>query len=266
MKETIPASSLILVLLLSVLSTDAHAFTRSRDPDTKACLWWKHRLVKVVLNNACSQDVPVNNCANAVWTTLDVWNNPTCSDFRFVSGGTTSRTDVGFDQDNWDDNINLIIWQNDNWPHDDSAIALTTSTYDRLTGEVVDTDVEFNGVNFTFSTAESPDVIVDISNTLAHEAGHMLGLDHSSDTSASMYAYAPEGETQKRNLSQDDIDGLCHVYPAGLDLPPCEGFIPPDNTDNGGGCGCTTKGQTLPSWFGWLIVLAFGFIDSRRRG
>ncbi len=224
------------LLALALLATSASGFVRSRDPTTRACLWWRDRLVPIHLNQACSVDVPFQNCENAVWTTLDAWNQAYCSDFSFVSAGTTDRTDVGFDEDHWDDNINLILWQEGAWEPDRSAIALTTTTYDRLTGEIVDTDVEFNGVDYTFTTAESAETLTDIANTLAHEAGHMLGLDHSADTDASMYGIAAPGETKKRDLSQDDIDGVCHVYPIGQDLPPCEGFVPPKKD---GGCECT---------------------------
>jgi predicted Zn-dependent protease len=240
-------------LLLVWAAGPAAGFQRSRDPDTRACLWWQQREVQVYLNQNCSVDVQKVHCENAIWTTLDQWNQPACSDFRFLSAGNTPRTDVGFDQDHWNDNINLIIWQESTWSRDPTAIALTTTTYDRLTGEIVDTDVEFNGVDYTFTVAESASVLVDIANTLTHEAGHMLGLDHSADRSASMYAYAPQGETDKRTLSQDDIDGLCHVYPTGAGLPACEGFVPPDDD---GGC-ASASGREAGCG---VSLLAFGLL------
>lgn len=251
-------------LLALALGSPAAAFQRSRDPDTQACLWWRNRLVSVHLNQNCSLDVARANCENAVWTTLDQWNQPICSDFQFVSAGNTARTDLGFDEEHWDDNINLIIWQESTWyPHDPTAIALTTTTYDLLTGEIVDTDVEFNGVDYTHTTAESPQALVDIANTLAHEAGHMLGLDHSADRSASMYAFAQQGEITKRDLAQDDIDGLCHIYPLGRGLPPCEGFVPPDEDG-----GCASSGAAGPGPLGLALaglLLWLGFVRTSSR-
>jgi predicted Zn-dependent protease len=245
----------------------AQAFVRSRDPDTNACLWWKERTVEIHLNNACSRDTALAACQNAVWTTFERWNEPICSDFRFIAAGITDRDDVGFDQNNWNDNINLVVWRETTWGHDPQAIAITTTTYDTLTGEVVDSDIELNGRDYTFSTAESDEVLVDIANTLAHEAGHTVGLDHSSDPNASMYGYAPPGEIRKRDLSQDDIDGLCHVYPYDRDLPPCEGFEPP-----GGNGGCSAAGARSGAAGGslaglglWLLWLQ-GRLIRRRRG
>jgi hypothetical protein len=262
-----PLRSLLSILVVGaclLAPLDAEAFKRSRDPESNACLWWEQRSISVYLHQDCSVDVGNAACINAVWSTLDEWNLPICSDWSFISAGTTSRTDLGFDEDHWDDNINLIIWQESEWrddtgERDPRVIALTTTTYDRLTGEIVDTDVEFNGRDFTFTTAESGQVLVDIANTLAHEAGHMLGLDHSTDLDSTMYSYAPQGEVAKRDLYQDDIDGLCHIYPAGRDLPPCEGFIPPDDDDKGcDGCSSTGLGAGLG-----LTLLVFGLLFMR---
>ena len=134
------------------------------------------------------------------------------------------------------------------------AIALTTTTYDVYTGQIVDADVEVNGEGFVFSTSV-PTQVMDIHNTMAHEAGHTLGLDHSSSRDATMWEDADSGETKKRDLTQDDIDGLCFVYPAGADTPRyylsggnqimCYQDPPDDN------CGCST--QT-----GGLLMLLVG--------
>ncbi len=252
----------LLALALLFSSGAARAFQRSRHSEDGACLWWDTRLVTVYLHEDCSVDVPRQNCENAVWIALDAWNQPTCSDFRFVSGGTTTRTDVGFDEDNWNDNINLIIWHESAWIHEAEAIAMTTTTYDTQNGKIVDSDVELNGRDYTFTTAESAQVLVDICNALAHEAGHMLGLDHSSDSDTTMYGYAPQGETKKCDLSQDDIDGLCHVYPAGRETPPTPGYKPPVDDS-----GCVCAAQVAPGWSSSIlfIYVLFLLLRCRRR-
>jgi hypothetical protein len=118
---------------------------------------------------------------------------------------------------------------------------------------ILDADIELNGVYFTFTTDPMntttrtdpnglPTGIADLENTLTHELGHVQGLahtcwDHLTDTPpvdnlgnpipdcngtlpdsilmTTMYPYSlVQGETSKRNVSQDDVDGICDVYPS----------------------------------------------------
>jgi hypothetical protein len=46
---------------------------------------------------------------------------------------------------------------------------------------------------------------------LTHEAGHFLGLAHSSDSSAVMFASYHVNST---NLQPDDVNGICSIYPS----------------------------------------------------
>jgi len=203
-----------------LLPQSASAYTRSRDSDTGVCLYWERSTFTYFIHQACSADIPdVNSCIAAVRAGIDVWNSPACSKLNAVYGGTTASREVGFDPDNWNDNFNLIIFQETSWQSSGQAIALTTTTYDIEKGEIVDTDVEFNGVDFGFTVNGTPSSHHDIQNTMAHEAGHMCGLDHSTDKDATMYKDAASGETDKRDLTQDDLDGLCFVYPVGGDIP-----------------------------------------------
>ncbi|KAH8490071.1 hypothetical protein H0E87_022552, partial [Populus deltoides] len=52
---------------------------------------------------------------------------------------------------------------------------------------------------------------IDLESVAVHEIGHLLGLDHSSDSNAVMYSKIPPG-TVKRDLAQDDIDGIHALY------------------------------------------------------
>jgi MYXO-CTERM domain-containing protein len=50
----------------------------------------------------------------------------------------------------------------------------------------------------------------DLQAILTHEAGHFLGLAHSVDTSAIMYAFYSPGSI---HLTPDDVAGICTIYP-----------------------------------------------------
>ncbi len=253
-----PAFLMVLPMLL--WADPAGTFEQSRNPDNlSVCLYWEDREVTVHLHEDCSADVSKQNCETAVWTSLDTWNLPPCSDFKFVSGGTTAITEVGFD---WDHNVNLIIWRESAWAHEAEALAMTTTTYDRNSGKIVDSDVEFNGRDYTFTTAESVNTLVDIANTVTHEAGHMLGLDHCEVYDATMYGYAPKGEIAKRDLSQDDIDGLCYLYPVGGETPFCPDYKYPIDD---GGCVCAAQGASRRTSSVILIFVLFLLLRSMKR-
>jgi hypothetical protein len=103
-------------------------------------------------------------------------------------------------------------------------------------------------------------VRMDVQNTVTHETGHSLGLDQSPDPNATMYASAPFGETSKRALGSDDIQGICAIYPRGANPVSC---VP--ETGSGGGCGCS-QAQTGPgAALGALLLLLQINRRSRRR-
>ncbi|KAJ9135240.1 hypothetical protein P3X46_032448 [Hevea brasiliensis] len=52
---------------------------------------------------------------------------------------------------------------------------------------------------------------MDLKSVAVHEIGHLLGLAHSQDSNAIMYATIPPGII-KRELTQDDIDGIHALY------------------------------------------------------
>ncbi|KAF8031798.1 hypothetical protein BT93_D0878 [Corymbia citriodora subsp. variegata] len=54
---------------------------------------------------------------------------------------------------------------------------------------------------------------VDLESVAVHEIGHLLGLAHSADQNAVMFAILEEG-SMKRDLRQDDINGIHALYPA----------------------------------------------------
>jgi hypothetical protein len=108
----------------------------------------------------------------------------------------------------------VIVFDDDAWPHHDSAntLALTTVTFGADDGKIFEAYTEVNSAENSLTTAEPPAAgAYDLRAILTHEAGHFLGLAHSADTSALMYAFYQPGAAQ---LTRDDTDAICSVYPA----------------------------------------------------
>jgi MYXO-CTERM domain-containing protein len=172
-------------------------------------------------------------------------------------------------------------WDADDPSHaSDRVIALTTVSYVAGTGEIVDADMELNAWNgsgpsppgFYFTCVDPPApacllgspgqdncIATDVQNVVTHEAGHVLGLAHSSDPTATMYASSNQGETTKRTLAQDDVDGVCAIYPFGAPTSVCFGSgemalrAPSTCQQPSTGCGCGTVGAD--GWLGLAVLV-----------
>ena len=166
------------------------------------------------------------------------------------------------------DGINIIKFRDQKWcrPATDTdpeecyepqAAGLTTLFFvndpeSERNGEILDADIELNAVNFAISadgtSLGSRGCLSDLSNTLTHEVGHLMGLDHTcrlgseptryddagdpvplcSDTlppeilEATMHPSQECGETKKATLEADDIAAIAAVYPTAQSPGSCE--------------------------------------------
>jgi predicted Zn-dependent protease len=149
---------------------------------------------------------------NAIDSSFRTWRTPENTVIDFIPMGCTSVSN------NRNDGINTIAFITSDWSFDSSAIAVTRNFYvsgnSGKAGMILDTDILINAVNFEFtSTGESTKH--DIQNILTHEIGHLIGLGHEvdpKDSDATMFASASPGETKKRDLASNDLEGLVAAY------------------------------------------------------
>lgn len=273
----------------SFASTDAHAqgYVRTQTCNVTGAvnpcepgenpkpIAWESSCVTYFINEAGTPDVPgpepgeiAPRLIDATRAGFEAWNEPDSSRFTYEYGGLTNEDRAEWVPDRGrEGNANIIVWRED-WPEDFSrtAYAITSVNYNPETAEILDADIELNSEFHEF-TVDDDDVIVDVQNTIAHESGHFLGLDHSPIRLATMYGSAPLGQTIKRTLEEPDINGVAAIYPADGTMDTCsdtDGFFEKP-TDEDDGCCTTVDGDAHSTRPLLLALLLVGLFWVRRR-
>jgi MYXO-CTERM domain-containing protein len=187
--------------------------------------------------------------------------------------------------------------------YDPFAFAVTVVWHNTTTGEILDADMMINDLlasrfNAGGPYADCPDTgcpsgspgvpgPADLRSIVTHEAGHFIGIGHSPDEQATMFASAERTSIEKRTLGGDDIDAVCDIYPPGeLDqtctATPMGGLLldcettstnepivcddPASPPSNGGCSACNTAQSPSDTWAVLLAALAGVTVLRRRSG
>jgi hypothetical protein len=226
------------------------------------------------LNRRGSDDVDdfelVHQAAARAFAT---WNAVGCSHIKFYETPVSrcGCKQIGYNQGGR--NVNLIVWFEEYWPsnYPPNAVGLTIVSYEDATGEIVDADIAMNGSSYTFGIVDPHDCegLSDIQDTLTHEAGHMLGFDESDVRGATMWPFTHTCDIEKRTLSEDDIEGLCAMYP--LDNDPLVCKSPDGGLETCEGCSCSAasaagmREASSIALFAWSLLFLVVLIGRKRR-
>lgn len=239
--------SLLLGLGVCTAATTSWAFCRTTtcdrtkqtcraDPKTGCLLegkplYWPDTCVTfgVHAEGSPRREISYREAEQAAARAFQAWISVDCGDGRTPSLGVVRVGEIHCGQVEFNfptpdnnrlpaPNANAILFRDDEWPHDDAnkTLALTTVTFSRSTGEILDADIEVNSFGVSLST-DARAGSNDLQSILTHEAGHFLGLDHSHMSAATMHASYSTDVTDMafRSLHEDDERGICAVYPPG---------------------------------------------------
>jgi hypothetical protein len=221
-----------------VASGDAGAFCRTTtsaipadyDPTVRGCwtqgspiAWLWDERVPYQLDASASRQISLADATNAADQAFAQWTNVRCDggspNVTAFDDGPVSAAAVAADcgttpcDPTQPGGYHLIVFRDSGWEYDDptSTLALTTVTYGVDSAVLFDAEIEVNSHDHVLTTKlPAPPGAFDLQTILTHEAGHFLGLAHATNDTAVMYAYYGQNS---RELTADDIAGLCAAYP-----------------------------------------------------
>lgn len=287
-----------LLLVASVLAADAPYVRTHVDPSNPQshCLWWPAGEVLWQQSQAGHPASPGDTDFTSVEAAFGSWQalQVQCGNLSLDEGPRTASRQVGYTGQN-DQNVVLYREQRcadvvpsgdaclaadecgnayDCWDHPSDAVALTTTTYDVNTGQILDADIELNAASFFLTTADSPAcpsgfpsqscVAYDIQATATHEVGHLLGLDHTSAPGSLMNVSTSSGDLSKRTIDDGTAQFVCDAYPKGQPSQDCVagggggGTGGPGATASDGGCSAAGADPAI-------LLALLGLVRRRRR-
>lgn len=243
------------------------ACTRDADgcPADGKPLFWATSCIGFSVDARLSANLPTAPTRKAIEKAFQAWADLDCPTGRasltFSPLADTTCRKIGYVKEGA--NVHVVTFRDDDWTYKgvDNTLAKTTVTFDVATGEILDADIEVNTATNPVTVGDTG-VKFDLQSLLTHEVGHLVGLAHSPDFDATMYASYETGSTRIRALSPDDKAALCAVYPPGraarCDAAPRGGLATSCDDPPEGGCAAgAPRGQAgFGLHWGSLLLLA----------
>ena len=291
----------VLALSLVTHAHDSLAYVRSYTLEGCHPVFWNLRCVHITTDSDGVRDLPLSDVENIVRTSINSWMTLTKgSSFLELTylPANGKRETVATDK------LQVIKFRSTTWGraatdknpavmYDPAAAAITTVTYINkptdatADGRIVDADIELNAVNNYFYNVEpSANPVTgsrkptDLWNTLTHELGHLMGLEHTCKRSGdsmpactrdgtggtviscgvveagrqtnqayqtiydtTMYPTADPKEIKKRQPKADDVSGVVNTYPSAMNPNTC---TVPDAYSAGQATGCSMNSPGNP--------------------
>lgn len=200
---------------LAVLVGAVSLFTAAREaaawtPLDSSAPRWDKLPVSYYINQATIPSSIAGFAVARVESGFEAWSSAACTEWQVNLLGDTT------DRDNVNDGKNVFHWISNSWPARlgdvDSVIGVTMPAWG-FDNAILDADMVFNNVGFCWNDTGN-EGCVDTQSIATHEEGHFLGLGHTNERGATMAAYYVSG-TSVRTPEDDDVEGVCALYPIG---------------------------------------------------
>lgn len=165
---------------------------------------------------------PINEF-EAVQNSFANWRNINESEIDFEFAGSTTNAVT-----NATDNRNVIRWVDSNIAS--GVFAVTVTTFNTTTGEIVDADMELNDRDFTWDTLGPTGTTGSIGramieNVVTHELGHFMGLDHPMNAQSTLFFASSPGLIDQTTLEVDDRAQVISDYSSPTITDPTLGTV-----------------------------------------
>ena len=182
---------------------------------------WKSACIGFAVNDVGTAQLDFTQSKHIIQRSFAQWSDVACpgggkASFTFLPLADVPCHRSGYDRTG--PNVNVVLFQDSDWKYRgiDGTLAKTAVTFDHDTGEILDADIEVNAAFNALTVSDDPaKVKYDLPSIVTHEAGHFLGLAHTADSTAVMFATYNPGEMSLRKLTPDDVLGICDAYPPG---------------------------------------------------
>lgn len=293
---------LALAVGLFAQARESRAYVRSYTLEGCHPVFWNLRCVHLTADSDGVRDMPLADVENTIRTSINSWMTLTkASSFLELTylPANGRRETVATDK------LQVIKFRSTTWgrpatdknpavTYDPAAAAITTVTYINkptdatADGRIVDADIELNAVNnyfYNVDQAANPVTgsrkATDLWNTLTHEIGHLMGLEHTCKRTGdsmpactrdgagstviscgvveagrqtnqayqaiydtTMYPTADPKEVKKRQPKADDVSGIVNTYPSAMNPNTC---TVPDAYSAGQATGCSMNSPGIPT-------------------
>lgn len=248
-----------------VVNGEAWAY-KLRVNKTGEVLVWSSQVIKLEINTS---NVPqVGGAADAVRAGVLTWTSNGVP--HKVNFKETQQSSVSSDK------RNVVQWVGSDWKYGKEVVGMTVTMYKQSSGTVTETDIVLNARDHSWAVDPAPGSgHYDIQNVVAHEAGHLFGMGHSTVQDSTMFATTPVEETAKRSLDADDLAGIAALIqeinsrkPAKADNPePMVTAIEKQTSPLPAreAIGCSVGGESSPGpW--WVVLIALAGLALLRSG